>query len=79
MSDRLLKRAEFAGVKGVRFNFLKRLVDNARLAVCRGGCKVVSAHTGRDREPDPECPRVVDYRSAKNTPRRLQVIHVNRP
>jgi radical SAM protein with 4Fe4S-binding SPASM domain len=30
-------------------------------ALCRGGCKVVSAHvTGDLAAPDPECPRVVD-------------------
>lgn len=30
-------------------------------ALCRGGCKVVSAHvTGDPAAPDPECPRVVD-------------------
>ncbi|HTJ41336.1 MAG TPA: radical SAM protein [Kofleriaceae bacterium] len=31
-------------------------------ALCRGGCKVVSAHSGDARAPDPECPRVVDHR-----------------
>ena len=32
-------------------------------ALCRGGCKVVSAHvTGDPAAPDPECPRVVDHR-----------------
>jgi radical SAM protein with 4Fe4S-binding SPASM domain len=31
--------------------------------LCRGGCKVVSAHvTGDPGAPDPECPRVVDRR-----------------
>ena len=31
-------------------------------ALCRGGCKVVSAHaTGDPSAPDPECPRVVDH------------------
>ena len=31
-------------------------------ALCRGGCKVVSAHTtGEASAPDPECPRVVDH------------------
>lgn len=30
-------------------------------ALCRGGCKVVSAHVCGDlRSPDPECPRVID-------------------
>lgn len=33
-------------------------------ALCRGGCKVVSAHvTGDLAAPDPECPRVVDHRA----------------
>ncbi|MGE0870402.1 MAG: radical SAM protein [Kofleriaceae bacterium] len=32
-------------------------------ALCRGGCKVVSAHvTGELGAPDPECPRVIDHR-----------------
>ncbi|MBA3455874.1 MAG: radical SAM protein [Deltaproteobacteria bacterium] len=32
-------------------------------ALCRGGCKVVSAHvTGDLGAPDPECPRVIDHR-----------------
>jgi radical SAM protein with 4Fe4S-binding SPASM domain len=31
-------------------------------ALCRGGCKVVSAHvTGDPAAPDPECPRVIDH------------------
>ena len=31
--------------------------------LCRGGCKVVSAHVAGDpAAPDPECPRVVDHR-----------------
>jgi radical SAM protein with 4Fe4S-binding SPASM domain len=31
-------------------------------SLCRGGCKVVSAHlTGQLAAPDPECPRVVDH------------------
>jgi len=34
-------------------------------ALCRGGCKVVSAHvTGDLAAPDPECPRVVDRNAA---------------
>jgi radical SAM protein with 4Fe4S-binding SPASM domain len=48
-------------------------------ALCRGGCKVVSAHvTGDLAAPDPECPRVVDHEagagSAVKSPRRLPVI-----
>lgn len=34
------------------------------LTLCRGGCRVVAAHTGDASEPDPECPRVVDHRAA---------------
>jgi radical SAM protein with 4Fe4S-binding SPASM domain len=34
----------------------------AYLSLCRGGCRVVAAHTGDASEPDPECPRVVDHR-----------------
>ena len=35
------------------------------LSLCRGGCRVVSAHVSGDaRAPDPECPRVLDYRAA---------------
>ena len=31
-------------------------------ALCRGGCKVVSAHVSGDlAAPDPECPRVIDH------------------
>lgn len=34
-------------------------------ALCRGGCKVVSAHVAGDlAAPDPECPRVVDHAAA---------------
>ena len=35
----------------------------AYLTQCRGGCRVVSAHAGDVGAPDPECPRVVDFRS----------------
>jgi radical SAM protein with 4Fe4S-binding SPASM domain len=31
-------------------------------AVCRGGCRVVAAHLGSERSPDPECPRVRAHR-----------------
>lgn len=42
-------------------------------ALCRGGCKVVSAHvTGDAAQPDPECPRVVDHRPAPRV--RLPVV-----
>jgi radical SAM protein with 4Fe4S-binding SPASM domain len=35
------------------------------LALCRGGCRVVSAHVAGDAGvSDPECPRVVDWRAA---------------
>jgi radical SAM protein with 4Fe4S-binding SPASM domain len=30
--------------------------------VCKGGCKVVAAHVDGAHGPDPECPRVVDFR-----------------
>src|SRR5439155_13732585 len=33
-------------------------------ALCRGGCRVVSGHEGDPSAPDPECPRVVDWRAA---------------
>jgi radical SAM protein with 4Fe4S-binding SPASM domain len=38
-------------------------------ALCRGGCKVVSAHTtGDPSAPDPECPRVIDARPRNHLP-----------
>lgn len=38
-------------------------------ALCRGGCKVVSAHvTGDPAAPDPECPRVIDHGGASDGP-----------
>lgn len=46
-------------------------------ALCRGGCKVVSAHvTGDPSAPDPECPRVVDGVHAPRAagPRKLPVV-----
>ena len=47
------------------------------LALCRGGCRVVSAHVSGDASaPDPECPRVIDWRAEHGVtaPRRLPVI-----
>jgi radical SAM protein with 4Fe4S-binding SPASM domain len=48
------------------------------LALCRGGCRVVSAHVSGDAAaPDPECPRVIDWRAANDVPgpaRRLPVV-----
>jgi radical SAM protein with 4Fe4S-binding SPASM domain len=48
------------------------------LALCRGGCRVVTMHTTGDASaPDPECPRVIDWRAAQGLPapaRRLPVI-----
>ena len=53
------------------------------LALCRGGCRVVTMHSRGDAsEPDPECPRVIDWRAAHGeattatgaTARRLPVI-----
>jgi radical SAM protein with 4Fe4S-binding SPASM domain len=38
------------------------------LALCRGGCRVVSGHAGDPSAPDPECPRVVDWRAAHPVP-----------
>jgi radical SAM protein with 4Fe4S-binding SPASM domain len=36
-------------------------------ALCRGGCKVVSAHVlGDARLPDPECPRVIDWQRTRD-------------
>lgn len=47
-------------------------------ALCRGGCRVVTAHVSGDPSlPDPECPRVVDWRAAHPEaapPRRLPVV-----
>lgn len=40
------------------------------LPLCRGGCRVVSGHAGDASAPDPECPRVLEYRRAHG-PRRL--------
>ena len=42
------------------------------LALCRGGCRVVSAHVMGDAGvSDPECPRVVDY--FKDRPQRVRL------
>jgi radical SAM protein with 4Fe4S-binding SPASM domain len=39
------------------------------LSLCRGGCRVVSTHVSGDaRAPDPECPRVLEYRAARPHP-----------
>ena len=39
------------------------------LPLCRGGCRVVSAHvSGSLAAPDPECPRVIDWRAAHPEP-----------
>ena len=36
------------------------------LSLCRGGCRVVTAHVSGDPSlPDPECPRVIDWRAAR--------------
>jgi radical SAM protein with 4Fe4S-binding SPASM domain len=46
-------------------------------ALCRGGCKVVSAHvTGDHSAPDPECPRVIDHadRHGRSSRVRLPVL-----
>ena len=47
------------------------------LALCRGGCRVVSAHVAGDATaPDPECPRVQAWRAEHRgaTPRHLPVV-----
>jgi radical SAM protein with 4Fe4S-binding SPASM domain len=48
------------------------------LALCRGGCRVVSAHVAGDPAvSDPECPRVVDWRAAnpdESVRRRLPIV-----
>jgi radical SAM protein with 4Fe4S-binding SPASM domain len=48
------------------------------LSLCRGGCRVVSAHVAGDAAaPDPECPRVIAWRvahPAPPSPRRLPVV-----
>ena len=44
------------------------------LALCRGGCRVVSAHVAGDPAvSDPECPRVVDWRAANPEPARVRL------
>ncbi len=44
-------------------------------ALCRGGCKVVSAHVAGDASlPDPECPRVIDHATHRKPQRHLPVI-----
>jgi radical SAM protein with 4Fe4S-binding SPASM domain len=44
-------------------------------ALCRGGCKVVSAHLAGDPgAPDPECPRVVDASHRAPAHRKLPVL-----
>lgn len=43
--------------------------------LCRGGCKVVSAHvTGNLAAPDPECPRVIDHRAASHARVHLPIV-----
>jgi radical SAM protein with 4Fe4S-binding SPASM domain len=32
-------------------------------SVCKGGCKIVASYFDGDLGPDPECPRVIDFRS----------------
>lgn len=45
------------------------------LPLCRGGCRVVSVHTsGSLAAPDPECPRVVDYRSTTGSGYHLPLV-----
>ena len=48
----------------------------AYLELCRGGCRVVSAHVSGDaRAPDPECPRVLAYRASQPAPKRNDQSH----
>jgi radical SAM protein with 4Fe4S-binding SPASM domain len=48
------------------------------LALCRGGCRVVTAHVSGDPTlADPECPRVIDYRAANPEPRRARLPIIN--
>jgi len=43
-------------------------------ALCRGGCRVVSAHVAGDPSlPDPECPRVQAYRAANGGREKLRL------
>jgi radical SAM protein with 4Fe4S-binding SPASM domain len=42
-------------------------------AVCRGGCRVVSAHADDASSPDPECPRVVDHGANLGAPRKRRL------
>jgi radical SAM protein with 4Fe4S-binding SPASM domain len=48
------------------------------LTLCRGGCRVVTMHVSGDASaPDPECPRVIDWRAANGVAapaRRLPVL-----
>ena len=45
------------------------------LALCRGGCRVVSSHVlGDASAPDPECPRVQAYQQAQPERRRLPIV-----
>ncbi len=37
-------------------------------SMCRGGCRIVSAHLAGDFGPDPECPRVRAFRATKTDP-----------
>jgi radical SAM protein with 4Fe4S-binding SPASM domain len=47
--------------------------------LCRGGCRVVSAHVlGDARRPDPECPRVVDWQRARGQPAQSRLTNVRR-
>jgi len=44
------------------------------LSLCRGGCRVVSAHVAGDpAQPDPECPRVIDWRAQRGEPARTHL------
>jgi len=44
------------------------------VSLCRGGCRVVTTHVSGDPAlPDPECPRVIDYRAANPQSQRARL------
>jgi radical SAM protein with 4Fe4S-binding SPASM domain len=64
----------FAAFRGWRESAAEPCRSCDYLALCRGGCRVVSGHLVGDlRAPDPECPRVIDYRTAHGEPTRTHL------
>jgi radical SAM protein with 4Fe4S-binding SPASM domain len=51
-------RGDLAGFRAFVASPPEPCASCALRSVCRGGCKVVSAHFGSAMSPDPECPRV---------------------